>query len=150
MHRGRYLSRERERSKGPANEDRPIRDGRRNLVQEVIYVSNAKMRRSVASKLHNKDTKEVVDRCDSCQIHGPVPRPPKTKLTPIMSPWPFYQWGLDILGPLPKGMGKLKYIIVAINYFTKWMEAKPLAKILASELTWVDFAFDQLTFLLTF
>ncbi|GKF37759.1 reverse transcriptase domain-containing protein, partial [Tanacetum coccineum] len=50
-----------------------------------------------------------------------------------MSPWPFYQWGLDILGPLPEGPGKLKYIIVAIDYFTKWLEAKPLAKISGKE-----------------
>ncbi|GJW29365.1 reverse transcriptase domain-containing protein [Tanacetum coccineum] len=49
----------------------------------------------------HRDTKEVVDRYDSCQIHGLVPRLPKTKLTSIMSPWMFYQWGLDILGPLP-------------------------------------------------
>ncbi|GJZ77476.1 reverse transcriptase domain-containing protein [Tanacetum coccineum] len=34
----------------------------------------------------HRDTKEVVDRCDSCQIHGPVPKLPKTKLTSIMSP----------------------------------------------------------------
>nr|GEV68229.1 RNA-directed DNA polymerase, eukaryota [Tanacetum cinerariifolium] len=38
------------------------------------------------------------------------------------------QEGLDILGPLPEGPGKLKFIIVAIDYFTKWIEAKPLAK----------------------
>ncbi|GKC66596.1 reverse transcriptase domain-containing protein [Tanacetum coccineum] len=73
----------------------------------------------------HQDIKEVVDRCDSCQIHGPVPRLPKTKLTSIMSPWSFYQWGLDILGPLPEGPGKLKYIIVAIDYFTKWMFGLP-------------------------
>nr|GEV89605.1 putative reverse transcriptase domain-containing protein [Tanacetum cinerariifolium] len=70
----------------------------------------------------------MVDRCDSCQIHAPIPRLLKTRLTSIMSPWSFYQWGLDILGPLPKGPGKLKFIIVVIDYFTKWMEAKPLAK----------------------
>ncbi|GJU64332.1 reverse transcriptase domain-containing protein [Tanacetum coccineum] len=52
-----------------------------------------------------------------------------------MSPWPFYQWGLDILGPLPEGPRKLKYIIVAIDYFTKWMEAKPLAKISVEQST---------------
>ncbi|GKC44791.1 reverse transcriptase domain-containing protein [Tanacetum coccineum] len=57
-----------------------------------------------------------------------IPRLQKTRLTSIMSPWPFYQWGLDILGPLSKGPGKPKSIIVAIDYFTKWMEAKPLAK----------------------
>ncbi|GJY30851.1 reverse transcriptase domain-containing protein [Tanacetum coccineum] len=65
------------------------------------------------------DMKEVVDMCDSCQIHAPVPRLLKTRLTSIMSPWTFYQWGLDILGPLLEGPDKLKFIIVAIDYFTK-------------------------------
>ena len=46
----------------------------------------------------------------------------------IMSPWPFYQWGMDVLGPLPDAPGRVKYVIVAIDYFTKWIEAKPLAK----------------------
>ncbi|GJZ59394.1 reverse transcriptase domain-containing protein [Tanacetum coccineum] len=59
-----------------------------------------------------------------------------------MSPWPFYQWGLDILGPLPEGPSKLKFIIVAIDYFTKWMEEKPLAKTTArlgrERVGWVD------------
>ncbi|GJU24786.1 reverse transcriptase domain-containing protein [Tanacetum coccineum] len=40
------------------------------------------------------DTKEVIDKCDSCQIHALVPKLPKTCLTSIMSPWPFYQFGL--------------------------------------------------------
>nr|GEY02887.1 reverse transcriptase domain-containing protein [Tanacetum cinerariifolium] len=69
------------------------------------------------------DTKEVVDKCNSCQIHAPVPKLPKTRLTSIMSPWTFYQGGLDILGPLPEGPDKLKFIIVEIYYFTKWIEA---------------------------
>ncbi|GKE55583.1 reverse transcriptase domain-containing protein [Tanacetum coccineum] len=73
-------------------------------------------------------------RCDSCQIHAPVPRRPKTRLTSIMSPWPFYQWGRDILGPLPEGPNKLKFIIVAIDYFTKWIKANPLVKTTSKEL----------------
>ena len=44
----------------------------------------------------------------------------------MMAPWPFAQWGLDILGPFPKQM---KFLVVGIDYFTKWVEAKPLAKI---------------------
>ncbi|GJW76281.1 hypothetical protein Tco_0137963 [Tanacetum coccineum] len=30
------------------------------------------------------------------QVHRPVPRNPQQKLTPIISPWPFYKWGIDV------------------------------------------------------
>jgi hypothetical protein len=39
------------------------------------------------------------------------------------------RWGLDLLGPLPPAQGNLKYIVVAVEYFSKWIEAKPLATI---------------------
>ena len=45
------------------------------------------------------------------------------------SPWPFAQWGIDIVGPLPQGKGQVKFLLVAIDYFTKWVEAKALATI---------------------
>nr|GEX19438.1 hypothetical protein [Tanacetum cinerariifolium] len=71
--------------------------------------------------------------CDSCQVHAPVPRRLKTLMTSIIAPWPFYQWGMDILRPLPQSAGKVKFVIVAIDYFTKWIEAKPLAMITGKE-----------------
>jgi hypothetical protein len=36
---------------------------------------------------------------------------------------------LDLLGPLPPAQGNLKYVVVAVEYFSKWIEAKPLATI---------------------
>nr|KYP59620.1 hypothetical protein KK1_015056 [Cajanus cajan] len=36
---------------------------------------------------------------------------------------------MDILEPFPPAKGQLKFLLVAINYFTKWIEACPLAKI---------------------
>ncbi|XP_064941125.1 uncharacterized protein LOC135594645 [Musa acuminata AAA Group] len=36
-------------------------------------------------------------------------------------------WGLDLLGPFPPASGQRKYIIVGVDYFTKWVEAEPLA-----------------------
>ncbi|GJR84539.1 reverse transcriptase domain-containing protein [Tanacetum coccineum] len=39
------------------------------------------------------------------------------------------KWGMDILRPLPQAPETVKYVIVAIDYFTKWIEAKPLARI---------------------
>ncbi|GJV24636.1 reverse transcriptase domain-containing protein [Tanacetum coccineum] len=75
------------------------------------------------------DARNMTQTCDSCQVHAPIPRRPKTLMTSIMVPWPFYQWGMNILGPLPQASRKLKFVIVAIDYFTKWIEAKPLARI---------------------
>ena len=47
----------------------------------------------------------------------------------MIAPWPFAQWGLDILGPFPLGTRQMKFLVVAIDYFTKWVEAEPLASI---------------------
>ncbi|GJY42087.1 reverse transcriptase domain-containing protein [Tanacetum coccineum] len=52
------------------------------------------------------------------------------------------QWGMDIVGLLPEGPGRVKYLIVAIDYFTKWMEAKPLATITGKQV--VNFTYDNI------
>ncbi|GJX99269.1 reverse transcriptase domain-containing protein [Tanacetum coccineum] len=88
------------------------------------------------------DAKAEVDKCDSCQIHAPIPRLPKTFMTSIMAPWPFYQWGMDILGPLTPARGGAKFVVVAIDYFTKWIEAKPLVKITGKEI--IRFVMDNI------
>ncbi|GJS66846.1 reverse transcriptase domain-containing protein [Tanacetum coccineum] len=71
--------------------------------------------------------------CQDCQIHKPVSRNPQQKLTPITSSWPFYKWGIDIAGPFLEGLGKVKFLIVAMDYFTKWIEAKPVATITGNQ-----------------
>ena len=76
-----------------------------------------------------KDATDLVKRCRICQEHAKISRLPSEPLTSITSPWPFQQWGFDILGPLPIGKGQCKFIIVAVDYFTKWAEAEPLATI---------------------
>ena len=76
-----------------------------------------------------KDATDLVKKCRICQEHAKISRLPSEPLTSITSPWPFQQWGLDILGPLPLGKGQCKFIIVAVDYFTKWVEVEPLATI---------------------
>ncbi|GJT89840.1 reverse transcriptase domain-containing protein [Tanacetum coccineum] len=79
------------------------------------------------------DARNLIRECNDCQIHRPVPRNPQQNLTPITSPWPFYKWGIDIAGPFPEGPGKVKFLIVAIDYFTKWIEAKAVATITGNQ-----------------
>ncbi|GJV97442.1 reverse transcriptase domain-containing protein [Tanacetum coccineum] len=78
---------------------------------------------------HQGDTHGILLNAYQSEVHAPVLRRPKTLMPSIMAPWPFYQWGMDILGPLPQAAKKLKFFIVAIDYFIKWIEAKPLARI---------------------
>ena len=54
---------------------------------------------------------------------------PSEEFTPMMAPWLFVQWGLDIMGPFLMVLRQLKFLVVGIDYFTKWVEAEPLATI---------------------
>ncbi|GKC57925.1 reverse transcriptase domain-containing protein [Tanacetum coccineum] len=49
---------------------------------------------------------------------------------------------MDIVGPLPEGPGRVKYLIMATEYFTKWMEAKLLATITGKQV--VNFTWDNI------
>ena len=51
---------------------------------------------------------------------------PLTALRTIPITWPFAVWGLDMVGPLKGGRHKKKYLLVMVDKFTKWIEAKPV------------------------
>ncbi|XP_052172285.1 uncharacterized protein LOC127788213 [Diospyros lotus] len=53
----------------------------------------------------------------------------RVALAHLATPYPFAQWGIDILGPFPPAAGQVKYIMAAIDYFTKWVEAEAVASI---------------------
>ncbi|GJS54917.1 reverse transcriptase domain-containing protein [Tanacetum coccineum] len=76
-----------------------------------------------------RDARDMILKCKDCQVHRPVPRNPQQPLTPITSSWLFYKWGIDIAGLFPEGPGKVKFLIVSMDYFTKWIEAKAVATI---------------------
>ena len=48
-----------------------------------------------------KDARLFLQRCDKCQRFAPIPQQPLEQLTSITSPWPFAQWGIDLIGPFP-------------------------------------------------
>ena len=81
-----------------------------------------------------KDAVELVKKCDKCQRYGNVQHIPRELLTSISSPSPFSTWGLDIVDPLPLGKRQVKFLLVAIDYFTKWIEAEPLAVIIEDKI----------------
>ena len=76
-----------------------------------------------------KDAEAYVKKCEKCQRFAPLIHQPAADLHPVSSPWPFAQWGMDLVGQLPQATRQRKYLLVATDYFTKWIEAEPLAKI---------------------
>ena len=66
-----------------------------------------------------RDATELVKKCKVCQEQAKISNLPSELLTSVTSPWPFQQWGLDILGPLPIGKGQCKFVVVAVDYFIK-------------------------------
>ena len=45
-------------------------------------------------------------------------------MEPIKIACPFDQWVIDIVGPFPPAQAQKKFIIVAVEYFSKWVEAE--------------------------
>ncbi|XP_020229889.1 uncharacterized protein LOC109810756 [Cajanus cajan] len=85
------------------------------------------------------DCKTFVQKCEACQKFGNLHQLPATTLHSMQSAWPFAWWGMDILGPFPIAKGQLKFLIVGIDYFIKWIEAEPLVRITATNVqrfTW--------------
>ncbi|XP_061367257.1 uncharacterized protein LOC133310357 [Gastrolobium bilobum] len=76
-----------------------------------------------------EDSKEHVKKCDSCQKHGKLILSPPEEMKSISAQWPFFKWKIDLLGPFKAAEGQLKWLIVAVNYFTKWIEAEPVTTI---------------------
>ena len=53
----------------------------------------------------------------------------------IIKPWPFRGWGIDLIGQIyPPSSKNHKFILVATDYFTKWVEAIPLKNVMSKEM----------------
>ena len=72
------------------------------------------------------DVCTFVRACDQCQIFIGKQQLKSFPLRPIVVNGPFQQWGLDFIGEInPSSSGQHKWILVATDYFTKWIEAVP-------------------------
>ena len=76
-----------------------------------------------------KDAQTYVKACNKFQRFSNIIRQPSEELTPMTALWLFAQWALDIMGPFPIVMRQLKFLIVGIDYFTKWVKVEALATI---------------------
>ena len=100
--------------------------------------------RTLARKAHTQeyywptmrsDATDYVQKCDRCQRQAPVLRSLAQDLISITSPWPFAQWGIDIVEPLPTALAQKKLLFVATDYFSKWIEVEAFTSIKDKDVT---------------
>jgi len=83
--------------------------------------------------------------CQGCQKFGNIQRAPALAMNPIIKPWPFWGWAIDLIGHIyhPSSKGH-KFILVATDYFTKWVEAIPLKKVISANM--IDFVKEHIIY----
>ncbi|GJY09324.1 reverse transcriptase domain-containing protein [Tanacetum coccineum] len=72
-----------------------------------------------------RDAHDLVKSCDSCQRQGKISQRDEMPQNAIQVCEIFDVWGIDFMGPFPSSRGN-KYILVAVDYLSKWVEAKAL------------------------
>jgi len=87
-----------------------------------------------------EDIKQYAESCDACQRRGRSKQ--NNLLHPIPVHSPFYQVGIDFVGPLPRSKREKRYIIVAMDYLTKWPEAKAVSEATAEAAS--NFIYEQI------
>ncbi|KAL0457986.1 UNVERIFIED_CONTAM: hypothetical protein Slati_0425800 [Sesamum latifolium] len=80
-----------------------------------------------------KDAISWARGCKQCQQHAPLIHIPVESLRALSSPCHFSQLGIDIVGPFPVAARQRKFLLVAVDYFSKWIQAEPLARITENE-----------------
>ncbi|GJZ07289.1 reverse transcriptase domain-containing protein [Tanacetum coccineum] len=72
-----------------------------------------------------RDAHDLVTRCDACQRQGKISQRDEMPQNAIQVCEIFDVWGIDFMGPFPFSQGN-KYILVAVDYLSKWVKAKAL------------------------
>ena len=68
------------------------------------------------------DCCRFVRKCHNCQIHSNFIRAPPRQLHNMSLPWSFSTWGIDVIGAIhPAASNGHRFILVVIDYFTKWV-----------------------------
>ena len=84
--------------------------------------------------MRKKHSKPISNRVQNSTFWALI-RSPVQDLISISSPWSFAQWGIDIVGSFPIAPAQKKLLLVATDYFSKWIETDAFATIKDRDVT---------------
>ena len=91
-----------------------------------------------------EDCFKYFKRCQECQKFGNIQRAPASAMNPIVKPWPFRGWAIDLIGQIYPPSTKGHKFIFSTDYFTKWVEAIPLKKVTSANM--IDFVKEHIIY----
>ncbi|GJZ34142.1 reverse transcriptase domain-containing protein [Tanacetum coccineum] len=77
----------------------------------------------------HRDAAKVIQDCEKCKEQSAIRKAAENSAITVGNGWPFSHYGVNILGPLPTAPGGLKFLAIAVENSTKWVEANPLTTI---------------------
>ncbi|MCO5553797.1 hypothetical protein L7F22_007323 [Adiantum nelumboides] len=89
----------------------------------------------------HRDVRHWCQSCHRCQLAGDR-RLTYEPQTPILAHGPFEKWRIDAIGPLPRATSGKLYIIMGVDYMTRWAEATTTSRITAVEVA--KFIFEHI------
>jgi Integrase zinc binding domain/Integrase core domain len=103
-----------------------LRDGHSDLYSGHLGIENTfhKINRQYYWPQMWRDIEQYIQSCDVCQRKTPLKK--NNHLTPIRVGGPFEKIGIDLVGPLATTTRENRHIVVAIDYVTKWVEARAI------------------------
>jgi hypothetical protein len=75
------------------------------------------------------DIAKLVSTCKACQRFYRKTKSLAQPVQLIAPSWPLQRWGIDIVEMLTPAQGNYTFTVIAVKYFTKWIEAKPLTNV---------------------
>src|SRR3989442_3337002 len=104
------------------------------------YLSGKSVARTILRQVYfwvsmERDCIVYVRKCLECQMHGDLSHIPVSELHPTANSWPFSAWGIDIIGKIyPPASNGHEFIVVAVDYFSRWIEAQSFKKLGAKQM----------------
>jgi hypothetical protein len=75
------------------------------------------------------DAVKLVSTCKVGQRFSHKTKAPPQPVQLIAPAWPLQRWGIGIIGKLTPSQGNYTFTVIRVEYFTKWIEAKPLTNV---------------------